>query len=69
MGLQYALMYFSDVMGRLDLKNTEEIPKIMLAGLQKGITHILYLHVHACVCLHKLAFASICTHMLVYDCI
>ena len=43
MGLQYALMYFSDVMGRLDLKNTEEIPKIMLAGLQKGITHILYL--------------------------
>ena len=45
MGLQYALMYFSDVMGRLDLKNTEEIPKIMLAGLQKGITHILYLQI------------------------
>ena len=45
MGLQYALMYFSDVMGRLDLKNSEEIPKITLAGLQKGITHILYLQI------------------------
>ncbi len=42
MGVQYALMYFSDVMGRLDLKNSEEIPKITLAGLQKDITHILY---------------------------
>ena len=45
MGLQYALMYFSDVMGRLDLKNSEEIPKITLAGLQKDITHILYSHI------------------------
>ena len=42
MGLQYALMYFSDVMGRLDLKNSKEIPTITLAGLQKDITHILY---------------------------
>ena len=45
MGLQYALMYFSDVMGRLNLKNSEEIPKITLAGLQRGITHILYLQI------------------------
>tara|TARA_B100001093_G_scaffold466757_1_gene485407 strand:- start:197 stop:394 length:198 start_codon:yes stop_codon:yes gene_type:complete len=45
MGLQYALMYFNDVMGRLDLKNTKKIPKITLAGLQKGITHILYLQI------------------------
>ena len=42
MGVQYALMYFSDVMGRLDLKNSKEIPTITLAGLQKDITHILY---------------------------
>jgi len=31
---QYALMYFNDLMGRLDLKNTEETQKITLAGLQ-----------------------------------
>jgi hypothetical protein len=30
------------VMGRLDLKNSKEIPTITLAGLQKDITHILY---------------------------